>query len=90
MLILAKSILGLMIGFFLSVILGLFLIPMLRKLKCGQTISSFVAFRHASKQGTPTIGGLIFIIPTILTIVLLLILKKITVELSLWLTRLRT
>ena len=71
MLILAKSILGLMIGFFLSVILGLFLIPMLRKLKCGQTISSFVAFRHASKQGTPTIGGLIFIIPTIITMVVL-------------------
>ena len=71
MLILAKSILGLMIGFFLSVILGLFLIPMLRKLKCGQTISSFVAFRHASKQGTPTIGGLIFIIPTLVTMILL-------------------
>ena len=71
MLILAKSILGLMIGFFLSVILGLFLIPMLRKLKCGQTISSFVAFRHASKQGTPTIGGLIFIIPTLITMLVL-------------------
>ena len=71
MLILAKSILGLMIGFFLSVILGLFLIPMLRKLKCGQTISSFVAFRHASKQGTPTIGGLIFIIPTLITMIVL-------------------
>lgn len=71
MLILAKSILGLMIGFFLSVLLGLFLIPVLRKLKCGQTISSFVAFRHASKQGTPTIGGLIFIIPTLITMILL-------------------
>lgn len=71
MLILAKSILGLMIGFFISVVFGWFLIPALRRLKCGQTISSFTAFRHASKQGTPTIGGLIFIIPTLVTIFLL-------------------
>jgi len=71
MLILAKSILGLMLSFFVSVIFGYFLIPVLRKLKCGQTISVFTAFRHASKQGTPTIGGLIFIIPTLITMLLL-------------------
>lgn len=71
MLILAKSILGLMIGFFMAVILGWFLIPMLRKLKCKQTISVFTAFRHASKEGTPTLGGLIFIIPTIITMLVL-------------------
>ncbi len=73
MLILAKSILGLMIGFFVSVTLGLILIPMLRRLKCGQTISQFTAFRHAQKEGTPTIGGLIFIIPTLLTMLFLYI-----------------
>ena len=67
MLILAKSILGLMLGFFIAVILGFFLIPLLRKLKCKQSISSFTAFRHASKNGTPTLGGLIFIIPTLIT-----------------------
>ena len=71
MLILAKSILGLMLGFFVSVIFGYFLIPVLRKLKCGQTISAFTAFRHASKQGTPTIGGLIFIVPTLITMLFL-------------------
>ncbi|NLC48347.1 MAG: phospho-N-acetylmuramoyl-pentapeptide-transferase, partial [Tenericutes bacterium] len=71
MLILAKSILGLMIGFFMAVILGWFLIPMLRKLKCKQTISVFTAFRHACKEGTPTLGGLIFIIPTIVTMIIL-------------------
>ncbi len=71
MLILAKSILGLMIGFFGAVILGLVLIPALRKLKCKQTISVFTAFRHASKDGTPTLGGLIFIIPTLIAMFIL-------------------
>ena len=71
MLILAKSILGLMIGFFVSVILGLVLIPLLRRLNFKQNISAFTAFRHAYKNGTPTIGGLIFIIPTLLTMIFL-------------------
>ena len=71
MLILAKSILGLMIGFFVSVILGLILIPLLRRLNFKQNISVFTAFRHAYKNGTPTIGGLIFIIPTLLTMIFL-------------------
>ncbi len=71
MLILAKSILGLMIGFFGAVFLGLVLIPMLRKMKCKQSISVFTAFRHASKEGTPTLGGLIFIIPTLVAMFIL-------------------
>lgn len=71
MLILAKSILGLMLSFFVSVIFGYFLIPVLKKLKCGQTISAFTAFRHSQKQGTPTIGGLIFIVPTLITMLVL-------------------
>ena len=69
MLILAKSILGLMIGFFLAVVVGLFLVPYLRKKKISQSISKFVD--HQSKAGTPTFGGFIFIIPTLLTMVFL-------------------
>ena len=71
MLILAKSILGLMLGFFIAIVIGWFAIPMLRKLKCGQNISEYTAFAHASKNGTPTIGGIIFIIPTILAMIIL-------------------
>ena len=71
MLILAKSILGLMLGFFISVVFGYFLIPLLRKLKFKQSIISFTAFRHAAKNGTPTIGGLIFIIPTFVAMLFL-------------------
>ncbi len=82
MLILAKSILGLMIGFFLAVIIGLFLIPMLKRLNFGQSISRFVK-SHASKDGTPTIGGLIFIIPTIITMVILYLRGSIEISASL-------
>jgi phospho-N-acetylmuramoyl-pentapeptide-transferase len=71
MLILAKSILGLMLSFFLSVIIGLFLIPVLKKYNLKQTISSFTAFRHSSKNGTPTLGGLIFIISSLLVMLFL-------------------
>ena len=71
MLILAKSILGLMLAFFISVVLGWLLIPVLKKLNCKQKISVFTAFRHASKDGTPTMGGIIFILPTVITMLLL-------------------
>lgn len=71
MLILAKSILGIVLGFFGAVITGWLLIPLLKKLNCKQSISVFTAFAHASKNGTPTIGGLIFIIPTLLVMLLL-------------------
>ena len=83
MLILAKSILGLMIGFFLAVITGLFLIPVLRKLKFGQSISIYVKNKHAKKDGTPTLGGLIFIIPTIITMFILYLRGSIEISASL-------
>ena len=73
MLILAKSILGLMLGFFVSLVVGLFLIPILRKINVRQSISVFTAFRHSSKNGTPTLGGLIFIIPSLLVMLFLYI-----------------
>lgn len=71
MLILAKSILGLTLGFIISIIAGFVLIPILRKLKAGQTVSNFINKRHLKKNGTPTIGGLIFIIPPLITLLVL-------------------
>lgn len=76
MLTLTKSLFALMIGFILSTILGYFLIPTLRKIKVGQRINVYVD-NHRKKAGTPTMGGLIFIIPTILTILILLLTGKI-------------
>ena len=78
MLLLTKAIFAIMIGFLSSTILGLFLIPVLKKLRIGQKISIFVGDSHRKKEGTPTMGGLIFIVPTILAILFLLITNKVT------------
>ena len=71
MLILAKAVLGIMLGFILSLITGLILIPILRRKKIGQSTSKLINERHIKKEATPTLGGLIFIIPTILSILIL-------------------
>ena len=83
MLILAKSILGLTLGFVLSIVVGLMIIPVLRKLKVGQTVSNLINKRHQLKNGTPTIGGLIFIIPPIVTILLLYLKGSIAISTNL-------
>ncbi len=72
MLILAKAILAFMIGFMLTIIAGLVFIPILKRKNIKQTINDFVK-KHKSKAGTPTMGGLIFIIPTVLSIIILLL-----------------
>lgn len=77
MLILAKAVLALMIGFIISVIFGFVLIPFLKRLKVKQQVSIFLEKTHKNKEGTPTMGGLIFIIPTIVTIMILLLMGKI-------------
>ncbi len=75
MLILAKAVLAFMIGFILSIIFGVVLIPLLRKMKIKQTVSAFLS-KHKTKDGTPTMGGLIFIVPTIISVVILLLMNK--------------
>lgn len=71
MLILAKSALVMMLGFIMSIAIGLIIIPYLKSKKIGQKVSLKIGERHLSKNGTPTLGGLIFIIPTLVTILLL-------------------
>ena len=83
MLPLFRCFLGMLIGFILAIIIGLILIPVLRKFKFGQTLSVYLEERHASKQGTPTIGGLIFILSTLITIFFMALLNKIELTYSL-------
>ena len=73
---LTKSFLVLLMGFILSVVTGVVLIPILRKLKTNQTLSVYLERSHSRKIGTPTIGGLIFIIPTLLLALSLVFLGK--------------
>lgn len=77
MLLLTKAIFAIMIGFLSSAVLGLILIPILKKLKLGQRVSIFVGEAHRKKEGTPTIGGLIFIIPTVVATIALTLTDKI-------------
>lgn len=71
MLILAKAALAMMLGFIIAIVVGLIVIPVMKSLKLGQKVSLTLGERHLSKDGTPTLGGLIFIIPTIVTLLLL-------------------
>ena len=51
-------------GFLLTLVIGRFLIPELRKLKAGQMIREDGPTWHAGKAGTPAMGGLMFILST--------------------------
>ncbi len=58
-----------LVSFFLSALLGKILIPVLHRLKFGQTIRDDGPAWHKSKQGTPTMGGLIFMLASAVALV---------------------
>ena len=70
---------GVFVAFGVTALLGIWMIPFLRKLKFGQTILSDGPAWHQSKQGTPVMGGLMFIIGIVValavTVVLAVVLK---------------
>ena len=49
----------------LSVVLGYLIIPLLKRIKAGQTILKYVD-NHKQKSGTPTMGGLFFIVSAVI------------------------
>ena len=53
------------IAFAVSAITGKFLIPFLRRIKFGQTIKEIGPTWHKKKQGTPNMGGFLFIFGTV-------------------------
>ena len=56
----------LLLSFALSVIVSLIIIPILKRLKVGQSEREEGPKSHLTKKGTPTMGGLILIITTII------------------------
>ena len=62
-----KIVIPVIISFVISVILAPVIIPFLRKLKASQTERTDGVQSHLSKAGTPTMGGLIFLIATTIT-----------------------
>ena len=71
MLILAKTALAMMLGFIFAIICGLIFIPFLKKINFRQHVSETIGERHQKKEGTPTMGGIIFIFPVLITLFLL-------------------
>lgn len=72
-----KIIIITILSIFISFILGMILIPFLKKKKNNQVISVYLRQTHSSKSMTPTMGGVIFIIPPVIIMIILLILNKI-------------
>ena len=62
-----KMALPVLLAFAISVILGPIVIPYLRKLKMGQTERVEGVQSHLKKAGTPTMGGIIFLLSTTVT-----------------------
>lgn len=77
MLIMTKSVLAVMIGFLFSLLIGMILIPYLKE-KAYQRLNIYLIREHKNKEHTPTMGGFIFIIPTIITTILFYFTGKIS------------
>ena len=58
----------LIISFIVAVILGIIIIPILKKLKVGQIERDDGPQSHLKKQGTPTMGGIIMILTMIIVV----------------------
>ena len=83
MLIMTKSSLATMISFFISIMIGIILIPILKAKKKEQVINKYLLKEHSSKKETPTMGGIIFIVATLISVLLLFIMKKINISYNL-------
>ena len=84
MLVLAKVVMAIMIGFVFSVFFGYFVVKWLKKEKLGQNVSKTLGKRHEEKQGTPTMGGIMFIIPTLIFMLGLILTDKVDVTANLF------
>ena len=63
----SQVVIPVLISFAISVVLGPVIIPFLRRLKMGQTERTEGVQSHLKKAGTPTMGGVIFLIATAIT-----------------------
>ena len=82
--ILTKTILCLILGFLSSLVLGFLVVPFFKKYHMYQSISKTISKRHLLKEGTPTMGGVIFIISTLFIIIFLFLNKNIHFNLNLF------
>jgi len=62
---------SIIISFFMALVIGVVIIPMLRRLKFGQQVRDDGPKTHLKKAGTPTMGGIIILIPISIVSVIL-------------------
>lgn len=72
----AALIMAVLVGTAVTALLGFAVIPVLRKLKFGQTILDDGPVWHKSKQGTPTMGGVMFIIGSVAAVLVTVLTDK--------------
>ena len=73
---LSCAVFSLLIGFLISIAVAIIILPILKKKHCKQFLSEYLEVRHKNKKNTPTMGGLIFIISTLIVTSLFLIFDK--------------
>ena len=66
-----KLIYSVLIAFLIAILEGPIMIPLLHKFKFGQNIREDGPRSHLKKAGTPTMGGIIFILATFITMAIL-------------------
>ena len=66
-----RIVISIVASFVLTALAGRWLIPVLRRMKAGQSIKEIGPTWHMTKQGTPTMGGLMFIFGTIVMVAVL-------------------
>ena len=66
-----RILLAALTAFVISVVVGWFLIPALRALHAGQSIKEIGPNWHKIKEGTPTMGGIMFILAVIVVVIAL-------------------
>ena len=67
-----KIIYSVLVAFLISLLAGPIFIPMLHRLKFGQNIREDGPQSHLKKAGTPTMGGIIFIVSAIITMAIII------------------
>lgn len=60
-----SALIAAIVGFFVAFLFGYVVVPLLKKLKFGQTILEDGPTWHAQKEGTPTMGGVLIVLGTL-------------------------
>lgn len=68
---LINAILTVVVSFLLTIVIMPVFIPILKRFKFGQNIYVDAPKSHQSKQGTPTMGGIVFVLSSLITMLLI-------------------